>query len=158
MLIRRTLALAIALLLLTLPESYARFFPAGGFTATVPVITFGAPSASYIYPAASGSALDTVTATVTTGSFLGGGGTFTSSNCAASNIAVASAGAVTVAGPSNLTLSQSCLITANFPGAVSVTRTFTLTGTQQQIASISPCSLAGCSFGFTVPAMYRCHC
>jgi hypothetical protein len=120
---------------------------------SVLVITFNAPSASYIYPSASGTLLTTVTATVTAGSFLGGGGFFTSSNCAASGISVATTGAVTVSGPSNLTNSQSCLITANYPGAPSVTRTFTLTGTQQTIASITPCSLAGgCNYLFVNPA------
>ena len=120
---------------------------------TTPVITFGAPSASYTYPSASGTTLTTVTATTNVGSFLGGGGTFTTSNCLASNIAVASAGAVTVAGPSNLTGNQSCTITANYPGATSVPQTFTLAGTQQTIASITaPCTLvSGCSYTFTAP-------
>jgi hypothetical protein len=124
-----------------------------GSSVAAPVITFSAPSASYVYPAASGTGLTTVTATVSSGSFLSGGGNFTSSNCAASNIAVASAGAVTVAGPSNLVNSQTCLITARYPGATDVTQTFTLTGTQQTIASItSPggCSLgSGCSYNFS---------
>jgi hypothetical protein len=148
--------LALALLLLPSIAS-ARFFPAGGAASAVtPVITFNAPSASYIYPSASGTALTTVTATVSPGSFLPGGGNFTSSNCASVNIAVASGGAVTVAGPSNLTGSQTCLITARYPGAVNVTQTFTLTGTQQTIASINSsggCTLGGgCSYSFTTPA------
>jgi hypothetical protein len=150
--------LLLALVLLLLPAvASARIFPAGGAaSAVVPVITFGAPSASYIYPSASGTALTTVTATVSPGSFLPGGGSFTSSNCASVNISVASAGAVTVAGPSNLTGSQTCLITAHYPGAVNVTQTFTLTGTQQTIASINSsggCTLGGgCSYSFTTPA------
>jgi hypothetical protein len=158
--VKRLAIIAALLLLLLIPAAQAKFaFPPRGAAASgggSPVITFGAPSASYIYPSASGASLTTVTATVTAGSFLGGGGSFTSSNCAASNIAVASAGAVTVAGPSNLTGSQSCLITAQYPGATSVTQTFSLTGTQQTIASISSgggCTLGGgCSYSFTPPA------
>jgi hypothetical protein len=154
MLMRRIL-LALILLLALLPGASALMLR-GGSAAVTPVITFNAPSASYIYPEASGGALTTVTATVSPGSFLGGGGSFTSvtgTTCSSRNIAVASAGAVTVAGPSNLTGATTCTITANYPGAVSVSQTFTLTGTQQTIASISPCSLSGgCSYGFTVPA------
>jgi hypothetical protein len=147
---------AIAIVAVLLGPAQARFRHGGGVVPAggPPVITFNAPSATYIYPAASGSSFtpSTVTATVSTGSFLGGGGTFSSSNCPASNISVASGGAVSVAGPSNLSGNQSCLITAHYPGATNVTQTFNLTGTQQTIASISPCSLAGCTYTFTVPA------
>ena len=64
----RSLVLLLALVVgLSAPTGAKQFFRHAGGAASgiTPVITFSAPSASYVYPAAGGTTLTTVTATVT---------------------------------------------------------------------------------------------
>lgn len=149
---------AFAITILAVPTGHAKkLIRAGGaVSGGAPTITFSAPSAfNYIYPITSGGTLWQQGVNFT-GPILSNsapwnavnGGFYTFANTAGClNWAQAYNANSIIVGPSQVTGSPTCAVTANYPGSTPVTQNFSLVGTQQTITSIGPTT-----FNFRTPS------
>ena len=136
-----------ALLMLCLPAS-ADFRLGGHGGSSALEIIFLPQSAGYIYPAAPGSLVGGLVATLSDGSSFDPAGLFAlGSDPGCADLTIDQSTNSVLVGAANLTGSGTCLITASYGALAPVSALFTWNGTQQSIVSISPTT-----YTFAAPA------